>query len=176
MGRCLAPEIEVSVDQVYLVRVVDETAFIAIIYLCAPIPMTTTTPPPTAEALLRPYLKALLTDISSTTHSQSGSEIPPLSTKTSPLFEMFYSECLTPTPVPAIPPSIIEDESFFAIDDSPPFIATMTETSDSLAERAEATFWDVCRFLERVSSGEVPVPEKMWDEAAAASERDDLWE
>lgn len=138
--------------------------------------MITTTLPPTAETLLRPYLKALLTDISPTSHSQSGSESPPLSTQTSPLFEIFYTECLTPTAVPAISPSIIQDESFFAIDDSPPLVATMTETSDSLAETAEATFWEVCRFLARVSNGEVPVPEKMWDEAAAASERDDLWE
>lgn len=153
---------------------------LAILYICAPIPLDSIAPPPTAESLLRPYLTTLLTRISTTSPSSSDPEAGPAPSQISPLFEIFYIERLTPTQVSTVSPSIIQSEGFFSIDDSPSLVAPLTETSDLLSERAERTFWEVCGLLARVGHGSdasVGIPQNMWDESATTpGDNDDVWD
>jgi len=98
------------------------------------------------EQLLRPYVTALL-------HSRGNDSFA------LPLFELYYRECLTPCdgrlnlPVP-------RGSGWFAVDESPPAVAALTETGDTLASRATTLFREVSAYI----SGDAgtQLSEHMW--------------
>jgi len=98
------------------------------------------------EQLLRPYVTTLL-------HSRGDDSF------TLPLFELYYRESLTPCdgrfnlPVP-------RGSGWFAVDESPPAVAVLTETGDILASRATTLFQEVSTYIP--GGAKTRLSERMW--------------
>jgi len=114
-----------------------------IIYLSCPVELTQTHSP---ELFLRPYVEVLL---------RSCAGYSP----TLPLFELYYREVLTGRNN-CLGVAVPQGPGCFVVDESPPAIATLTETGDVLTERATTLFCEVSTLI----SGDrnTRLPEHIW--------------